>query len=220
MNIKRLFLYVLIASVSISALLGVGVMIFGNFGEFETRILLTTTTVTITSILGLASGAYLETGRSGRLMPVAGIIFAVISGILWIISIWAGEHESTLFFKAMATTTLVAASCAHLSLLSLARLDRRFAWASYSAHGAIWTLLAILLVLIWFEIDAADNWIARTLGVLAILIGALTILTPVLHKLSSQAVGVDEIDAEIDRLRARIAELEALKSNGEEANRT
>lgn len=211
MNIRKLFLYVLIVSVAVSALIGIGVIIFGNFGELETRTLATTTVITITSILGLACGAYFESGK-GRTLPIVGIVSAIISCILWIISIWAREQENSLFFKSLASATLMAASCAHLSLLSLARLDRKFIWAKYAAHGTVWTLLAILITVIWFEIEVEDNVIARTLGVLGIIIGALTILTPVLHKLSSRVLSNGEIDAEIARLQARIEELEKAKT--------
>ncbi|MBK7705743.1 MAG: hypothetical protein IPN69_24660 [Acidobacteria bacterium] len=210
MNIKRLFLYVLIASVALSAVIGIGVMLFGNFGDFESRVLMTTTAITVTSILGLACGAYLETGR-GKYIPITGIVFSVVSAVMWIIMIWAGETEGKLFAKVMMSATLIATSCSHLSLLSLARLDRRFIWATYAVHGAIWIVLSMLLIIIWAEYDPSDNWIARTLGALAIVIGALTIITPVFHKLSNQT-DIGQIDAEIERLKARIAELEAQKA--------
>ncbi len=211
MNIKRLFLYVLIASVAVSALIGIGVMLFGNFGDFESRVLMTTTAITVTSILGLACGAYLETGR-GRYLPITGIVSAVVSAVMWIIMIWSGEMESRWFAKVLMSATLIAASCLHLSLLSLARLERRFVWAKYAVHGAIWTSLSMLLIIIWAEYDPSDNIVARTLGALAIVIAALTVVTPVFHKLSFQSNGIEQIDAEIEELKARIAELETQKA--------
>jgi len=70
LNLKKFFLYLSIGSVALSAVIGIGVILLGNFGEFETKVLLTTMTVTITSILGLACGSYLETGR-GKIVPLA-----------------------------------------------------------------------------------------------------------------------------------------------------
>ena len=52
MNLKRLFLYLLVGSVSLSALVAIGVILFGNFGNIEVRIVFTTLTVTVTSIFG------------------------------------------------------------------------------------------------------------------------------------------------------------------------
>jgi hypothetical protein len=207
MNFKRVFLYVLIASVAVSALIGIGVILFGNFGQFESRVLMTTTAITVTSILGLACGAYLETGR-GKYMPLTGIVFAIVSAVLWIIMIWSGEMSAKWFAKVLMSATLIATSCSHLSLLSLARLNRKFAWALYAAHGAIWIVLSMLLIIIWAEYDPSDNWVARTLGALAIVIGALTIITPVFHKLSAQA-DIEHIDAEIEKLKTRIADVQS-----------
>ena len=49
------------------------------------------------------------------------------------------------------------------------------------------------------------------MGVLSIVIGALTIVTPVFHKLSVKETGED-IDAEIENLKARIAKLESKRA--------
>ena len=49
------------------------------------------------------------------------------------------------------------------------------------------------------------------MGVLSIVIGALTVVTPVFHKLSS-GDSVSEIDAEIAQLRERIGQLEVKRA--------
>lgn len=211
MNLKKLFLYASIASVAVSAVIGIIVMIFGTFGEFETKVLLTTMTVTITSILGLACGACLE-GRKGRVIPMAGIVFAVISAVLWITLIWSGSDGSETFAKAVMSATLVAAACSLVSLLSLATLDKRFMWARLLAHASVWSLTTIILVIIWAEIDPSESWIARLMGVLSIIIAAVTVVTPVFHYLSSSEKDADAIDAEIAKLKAKIEELETRKA--------
>ncbi len=211
MNSKKLFLYLLITSVGVSALIGIGVMIFGSFGEFETKVLLTALTVTVTSILGLACGACLEAGR-GRVIPLAGIVLAVISAVLWMVMIWSEfRPESHVFANSVMSATLLATSCSLISLLSLATLDRRFMWSRRLAHASVWSLTALILWIIWSSIDPSDSWIARIMGVLSIIIAAVTVVTPVFHYLSSSEKGVDAIDAEIAKLKARIEELEAKK---------
>ncbi len=220
LNLKKFFLYLLVASIALSALIGIGIFLFGNFvGDFELKVLLTTLTVTVTSLLGSACGAFLETGR-GRAMPVCGIIFAVASAVMWFIVIWHSPSHNEVFAKTLMSVTLFAAACSHLSLLSLARLDRRFRWSSYAAQAAVWSLTAILFYLIWFEKSYTGDWIPRTLGVLSIVVAALTILTPILHKLSSQTPKTEEIDAEIEQLRRRIAELETLRGEIRETSRS
>jgi hypothetical protein len=209
---KKFFLYLLVASVGVSALVGISVVLFGDFGEFETRVLLTTLTVTVTSVLGLACGAYLETGR-GRLMPLAGIGFAALSAGLWIFLLWHGTVHSDLFVKTLFSATLLAAACSHLSLLSLARLDRKFLWAQRAAHLLIWSLTLLVLYLIWQFFENVSDFLTRLTGVLSILVAALTVLMPVLHRLSGQKTEGEEIDAEIARLRLRLEELEKRKAN-------
>lgn len=213
MNIKRLFLYLLVGSVAVSALIGIGVIIFGSFGELETKVLLTTTTVTITSILGLACGGCLDAGR-GRVIPMAGIVFAVISAVLWMVMIWSKfEPSNDVFVHSVMSATLLATACSLVSLLSLATLERRFMWSRWLAHAAVWSLTAIILWILWTNIDPSDSWIARTMGVLSIIIAAVTVVTPVFHYLSSTEKGVEAIDAEIAKLRSRIEELEAKKAD-------
>lgn len=212
MNSKKLFLYLLIASVGASALIGVGVILFGNFGEFETKVLLTALTVTVTSILGLACGACLEAGK-GRVIPMAGIVFAVISAVLWMFMIWSEfRPDNHNFANSVMSATLLAASCSLVSLLSLATLDSRFMWSRILAHAAVWSLTALILWIIWSHIDPSDSWIARTMGVLSIIIAAVTVVTPVFYYLSSSEKGVEGIDAEIERLKERLVELEEQKN--------
>jgi len=207
-DLKRIFLYSLIGSVSVSALLGIGVLLFGSFGNIEVRILMTTLTVTAASILGLACGAYLETGR-GRAMPVAGVAFAIAAAAMTMLIIWNVFDRWENFIKATGTATLLAACCSHLSLLSLATLDQRFRWSSVLAFVSVWALATILLYLIWFEPEGDSDVIFRVLGILSILIGAVTVMTPVFHRLSAGQDDVAEIDEEIANLKNRISELEA-----------
>jgi hypothetical protein len=210
-NLKRIFLYLLIASVGVSALLGIGVILFGDFGEFETKILLTALAVCCTSVLGLACGAFLETGRE-KVVPVGGIVFAILSAVLWIYLIWQDIVRAEWFVRALFSVTILAVSCSLVSLLSLARLDKRFIWSRYAAHVSIWSLTAILIYFSWSDFNRISELISRAIGVLSIIVAALTVVTPVFHWLSRKQ-SAEEIDAEIARLRARIEELEKQKSN-------
>ena len=213
-NIRRIFLYTLIASVAVSTLIGIGVILLGNFGNFEVRVLMTTLTVTVTSILGLACGAYFETGR-GRRLPLAGIVLSIVSAVMCSFIIWDVLDDSESFIKAFLTATLLAAACSHLSLLMLARLDRRFAWSRVVAFVSIGLLAAILLYILWWEPESSGDMIFRVLGVLGILTASITVLTPVLHKLSSasaEPAALDAVDQEIEKLKQRLVELETERS--------
>ena len=209
-NSKRAFLYLLIVSVALSALIGITVLIFGNFGEFEIKVLLTTITVTVTSILGLSCGAYLEIGR-GKVIPLAGIVAASTSCVLWIYLIWHGTVHEEYFVRTLMSLTLLSATSAHISLLSLATLEKRFIWSRYAFYVADLALTAYLLFLIWNSEWIDTDSTPRIIGVLSIIVAALTLVTPIFHKLSAGESAAD-IDAEIERLRAKIQEHEAKRT--------
>jgi hypothetical protein len=212
-NLKRVFLYLLIASVALSAVFGIGVILFGDFGSFEVRVLMTTLTVTAASILGLACGAYLEQeGRIHKVLPLAGITLSIISALMAFFIIWDILDDSETFIKSFLSSILLAAACSHLSLLMLATLDRRFAWIRVAAFACVGLLTAILLFIIWFQPDESNDLVARILGVLGILVASITVVTPVFHKLSNVEIGIEVIDAEIAKLKARIEELEDEKA--------
>lgn len=172
---------------------------------------MTTLTITATSILGLACGAYYETGR-GRVLPLAGIVLALAAAIMTFLIIWNVLDENESFIKSAGTILLASVACSHLSLLSLARLDKRFAWSRIAAFVTVWLLSALLAYLIWFEPDANNDLFARTIGVLSILVASVTVVTPVFHKLSAGEPTVADLDAQIEELRSRITELERQKA--------
>ena len=211
-NTKRAFLYLLIASVAVSAAIAIAVMLFGDFGERETRILMTTLTITATSVLGLACGASLEAGKL-RIVPLAGILFSILSGILWIVMLWSTfEARDELFPHVVMSATLLGFACSHISLLSLATLDKRFYWSRIAVHVFVWTLTGLTVFVIWAHIDPSQTMLARAMGVLSIVIGALTVVTPVFHKLSVKE-NAEDIGAEIENLKARIAKLEIKRAS-------
>src|SRR5690349_13682103 len=109
MNFRRLFLYILIASVGLSALIGIGILLFGNFGSVEVRVLMTTLTVTVMSIFGLACGAYFESGR-GRVLPVFGIVVSIVAALMAMLVVWDVLDDSESFIKSFLTATIVAAA--------------------------------------------------------------------------------------------------------------
>jgi hypothetical protein len=210
-NLRRVFLYLLIASVALGALFGIGVILFGDFGSFEVRVLMSSLTITAASILGLACGAYLEQ-HGNRILPLAGIALSIAAAVMAFFIIWDVLDDSEPFIKTFLSSLLLAAACSHLSLLMLAKLDARFAWARIAAFVFVGMLAALLLYIIWVQPPESNDVVARTLGVLGILVASITVITPVFHKLSNVDAGVEAIDAEIAKLRSRIAELEAKRS--------
>lgn len=214
LTLKRGFLYSLIGSVAVSALLGIATILSGDFGELQIRILLTTLTISAASVCGLSCGAALEAKR-GTPLPIAGITLSVVSALLIIRGIWM-ESFSEVFWKITATTSVFAVATSHVSLLLLARLSPSYAWAKGAAHVVIFGVASVITAMVWSEFD--DEGMFRLLGVAAILDAAISILIPVFHRLSrgdlehrSASSDLVAINREILSLRSRLAELEQQK---------
>jgi len=214
LNLKKTFLYTLIGSIVFSALMGIWAILSGEFGEFQARILGTTLTVVGTSLLGLACGAFWESPRSSetslRIIPAAGIILAFVAAIVVLFMIW-GKFDD--LWKFAAISGIFAFSLAQLSLLSLANLAKRFEWVLTVAFLVVLSLAAINSVLIIVEPESESNFVMRLIGVLAVIDAALTVMIPILHRLSrgdfaGSQTSLEKIDAEIAGLRKELDRLE------------
>lgn len=219
LNVKKIFLYLLIGSITLSALMGIWAILSGEFGELQGKILLTTLTVVGTSILGLACGSFLESSRSKnsplKIVPSIGIIFALLAAVSSFLLIWSVYNfDDKGIFKTFFITLLFAFSLAQLSLLSLARLAKRFYWSLTAAYVVILLLDSIIALLILAEFEGGGDFIMRIIGVLSVIAASLTVMIPIFHRLSRadfiepEIPSVAKIDEEIASLKTRIAHLE------------
>jgi hypothetical protein len=93
----------------------------------------------------------------------------------------------------------------------MAGLAPRFQWTWPVANVIVFGLASLLSIMFIRESGSDDLW--QIVGVLAILDAAVSVVIPVLHRLSahdavSRGVDVAAIDREIATLRERILELE------------
>lgn len=232
LGIKKFFLYLLVCSIALSALMGIWAIISGEFGELQAQILGTTLTVVGTSILGLACGAFLESPRSQnttlRIVPITGIILSVVSAIIALLLIWTSVSvNSEAIFKSFFISLICAFSLAQLSLLSIARLAQRFKWALTAAYFVILLLDLVVSLVIIFSSGNDNEFVIRFIGVLSVMAASLTVMIPIFHRLSRTEFveitnsSLTEIEAEINNLEARIAQLRKQKediSNNENRN--
>jgi hypothetical protein len=180
MSPKKVALWFLIVSVALSAALGILAILTGNFGDFEMRIILTTLTISAASIGALAAGALWE-GRGQKELPLLGIALAVLAALLIISGIWIEPHSEQ-YWKFTASTGVLAAATTHACLLSLAKLAPRFAWARLVTLTAVYTLAVLIVMTIYFEPSGDLGF--RLIGTISIVVAALTIMTPIFHRLS------------------------------------
>lgn len=184
---KKTALWLLIASVVFSALLGIWAILSGTFGQLQGRVLLTTLTITAASVIGLACGAYWETGRE-RWLPLIGIILATFSAVMIILGIWF-EPQGEFLWKVTASACFLAVATGHFCLLSLARLATRFKWALHAAFLLIYFLAGLGIFIIFAKVDG--DWVYRAIGVTAILVGAVSLIIPIFHRLSVSDLKVE-----------------------------
>lgn len=189
MSPKRIALWFLIVSVSLSALLGIFAIIRGNFGDFEARVILTTVTISAASICALAAGALWES-RSARTFPALAVALALFAAALIIIGIW-GRISTTAYWKFSVSVGVLAIACAQACLISLARLATRFAWTRTITMIAIFFLAALIIFAVYGEVKEEGYY--KAMGATAILVAALTIMMPIFHRLSR----ADLIDSKV-----------------------
>ena len=204
-NFTRSCLRIFIVSVAASALTGaaaIAMPLDDSWGWFQVRVFLTTVIIAATSVCGLACGGCLA--RGDRVMPVAGIALALISGGLAMAGLWIEIH-SDIYWKLCAVTTSFAVACAHLSMLLMARLHGGYRWAHVFCYQLILGLAGLVAIGIVVELfDHEAYW--RLVGVLSVAVAALTLVTPVFHFLSRDlAIEAHESGDPLLRVEEQIA---------------
>jgi hypothetical protein len=200
MNRKRIALWFLIISVAISAVLGIIAILTGNFGKFEIRIIFTTLTISAASIGALACGAASEAGRYKALSTI-GIALATLAALLLIAGIWF-EPSGDQYWKFTASTSVVAAATAHACLLSLAKLAQLFAWSRIFALVAVYLLATLIIVALYSE--PTGDFALRLIGTTSIIVAAITVITPIFHRLSRDDFHVAPAETERPKLWATV----------------
>ena len=137
--LKQTLLRTLISALILSALIGIYAFLFGNFGETEVKILLTTLTISYFSVTSLACAAAFEKKRA-PLLTIPGLAAGVIGFLMFVPGIWAEWFDSEPYAKTMIILGIFSFSFAQACLLSLATLEKRFQWVLYAALGSIFAL--------------------------------------------------------------------------------
>lgn len=219
-SLKRPLLYLLVGSVILGALLGIVIVLRNTWGWFEVRVILTTVTVAIASLCGLACDLS-KTPRGANILPRCGLVLTLVSASLILLGMWS-DFDSDGYWKTTTTVSIFAVATVHVCLLSIARLVRRFRWVFWIACQVVYGLAILLSVIIIGQIE--NDRMLRFVAAVSIVDAALTLVIPILHRISR----TDEdhpvpagplaernlvaISEEIAVLKQRLAELEKLRS--------
>ncbi len=179
---QRTLLLAFILSLAGCGLCGIYVLIIGDFGDFEARVLATTASIGAASILGLAAAIPHEQ-RRWHPVGLLGLIAVTAALMLALILIWRVVDESERMGKTLGIACTFAVAFPHVGLLGLARLHRRFDWVRALTVATI-VLLSIQICYMILAEDGGEG-LFRLLGVLAIITVCGTIAVPVLHRVSA-----------------------------------
>src|SRR5262249_43356997 len=151
-------------------------------------------TIAGASICGLACGGWLTRGH--HILPGLGLVLTTVTAMLLLFGIWKNfidpPGSNWDFWKVYWQTTFVlmcyAIACSHLSMLFMANLAGGYRWTYIIAYQVVLGLATVLAAAIVVPHLADKEGFWRLVGVLAILVAAVTLVTPVFHRFSRDTV--------------------------------
>ncbi len=179
----RMALIALLAALVVSALIGIGIVLKGDFGDTEGKLLGTTFGLALFTVLAIPSTVQL--GRSKYFaLSCFGIGVSVIAFFLVVAAIWSdGPFEERLLTKLMVTFGVIAFASNHMALLLLATVTTTVIRITLLTTITLLVIIAVTLITsVWTE-DLPKE-LARPLTVLAILDVLGSLAVPVLIKLN------------------------------------
>jgi hypothetical protein len=224
-HLKRTLAYGLIASVLLGAGLGIAAVLRNQWSWFEVRVLLTTALLAAACICGLVSDLS-RTPRGLNLLPFAGLCLTLITTVLLLYLVWwhlSGPGPSEVFVQIVCCLSIFTVATVHMSLLSVARLAPRFQWTLWAAWCIIFALASLLSAQVLREFHGPVDDMLRPIAVLSILAIAITLVIPLLHRISQtdpnftplslhEEQNSAAVDAEIEKLQRRLSHLQLLRS--------
>jgi hypothetical protein len=189
---KRALLVAALASLSATAAIAIGVLLLGNFGETEWRVLGTTFGISLYSLLSLPGTILLER-RQAAPLGWATIALAATSFVFALVALWIAE-DSENAWRLTGTSTAFAVASTQIAALTTRRRDDDTSAVRglYLTTVALVALLAVLATYaLWKEPDAASFY--RVLAALAVLDVFLVILQTLLRRLTGRSAATARV---------------------------
>ena len=200
-TLRRTALRVLLASLALSAAMGLAALARGEFDELDGRLLLSAFTVFGASAVALACGLAWERGRLG-VVPPLGVALGLVGLVLLIVLIWTElGADSDLVWRAFVTETVFAVAATHASLVAISGSLRRLRGAPFPAYALNVVGVALTLLLVWADDVAGSGGFWRWYGAVMVLLIAATIALPVLRRLVGEPSEAPAPEAATPRAR-------------------
>ena len=184
MSLRRTFLLGAATLVSVAALVAIGAIVNGDFGDTEGKIFATLATAFVAGSAAIAGIACLERSVS-RPFGVLGVGLALVGFVLWTDQIWA-EHHSDEYWKLLGlilTWTLVVLVVTTTRLMTRSpQLVRTLYPATAVAAAGAGAVVSVMVLR-----ENGDGW--QLFAVLLVLALLGETLTPILQRFVTTPLG-------------------------------
>ena len=180
MDLKKILLTVLIASLSFSGIVGILIFLFSKFGTLEARVLLTTISIGGFSMAGLCSSLLFEKQKCVP-FAITGMSIDFIGFLVVLAYIWGVSSET--WIRTALSLIVVCFALAHSSLLLLIAPKSSLVMTSLITTLVFISIVALMILALILNISFGGTYAFRLMGVAAILDVLGTVLTPILNKL-------------------------------------
>jgi hypothetical protein len=181
-DLRRTFLLGAAALASVAALVAIGAVLSGNFGETEGKIFATLAATFVGGSTLMAGVALLARGAS-RPLGYAGAFLGVGGYVLWAEQIWA-EHDSDGYWKLLLLILTCALAVLLVTTNRLMIRSERLARTLYPATAAVTTGAALTATVMLLR-EEGDGW--QLFAVLLILAILGEVLAPILGRVQATA---------------------------------
>lgn len=183
LSFKKIFLTTLIGALIISACIGIYIVLFGTFGDIESRILATTLAIGGFSLTGLSCASLYEKKRLTE-FALIGVTISIIAFIASTLMIWEIVNwDSEAYGKTLASLIILAFSWAHASLILMINPKESLVTGIQWSTVALIGIVAIMLIGVILFKELETEMYARLIGAIAILDVLGTLVTPISNKL-------------------------------------
>ena len=183
---RPILLNIFLASIGVNAALGIWALLTDDFGQTQGKILATSFLVSAAMVGVLVNGPALAQRVLWPVPPIAALA-ATTGFALFIVLVWV-ELDDEWALKLGFSLLIAAVGGTLVGLLALASLRPRHQVLRVLNEVLVLALCTTSIVVMWAEIDA--TWVARLLGVLAVLVAALTLTIPALARFRPPTVTV------------------------------
>ena len=179
MPLRRLFLLSAATLVSVAALLAIGTVLSGDFGDTEGKLFATIGAAFVGVATAAAGAALLERGVS-RPLGIAGLVLAGGGFVLWTEQVWA-RHDSESYWKLLWILLTWALATLVVSSARLITRSPRLLRTLFVGTAAV-TVIAAIVATTMVVRESGDGWQLFAVALILALLGQ--ILTPILERYS------------------------------------